>query len=175
MRLIEFLVNNKNYLEDFVTRSTYHSNAIEGSTLTYAETYAILYNDNSFRIQNRKPREIHETINHKEALELVFENIRNEVPFDEILIKKINEIINKNILNTSGYRETQVYIRGSKYLPPPAEKVANLMMYFASNYNNDIEDIYKKIAKYHIQFESIHPFEDGNRKNRQVAYKLWIT
>ncbi|MCL2860346.1 MAG: Fic family protein [Oscillospiraceae bacterium] len=165
-QLLEFLLSNNNYLEDFVTRNTYHSNAIEGSTLTYAETYAVLYNDNSFRIQNRKPREIYEIINHKEALELVFDNIKNESLFDEKLIKKINEKINKNILNTGGYRETQVYIRGSKHLPPPAEKVPNLIMYFTSNYNNDIEDIFQKIAKYHIQFESIHPFEDGNRKNR---------
>ena len=42
MRVIEFVLNNKDYLEDLITRSTYHSNAIEGSTLTYAETYAIL-------------------------------------------------------------------------------------------------------------------------------------
>lgn len=49
MVILEFILNNKDYLEDLITRSTYHSNAIEGSTLTYAETYAILYNDNSFK------------------------------------------------------------------------------------------------------------------------------
>lgn len=53
MRVIEFVLNNKDYLEDLITRSTYHSNAIEGSTLTYAETYAILYNDNSFKIEGK--------------------------------------------------------------------------------------------------------------------------
>lgn len=58
MKLFEFLLSNKDYLEDFVTRSTYHSNAIEGNTLTYAETYAILYNDNSFKIDGKEPREI---------------------------------------------------------------------------------------------------------------------
>ena len=50
MSILEFILNNNDYLEDLITRSTYHSNAIEGSTLTYAETYAILYNDNSFKI-----------------------------------------------------------------------------------------------------------------------------
>lgn len=48
MNILNFILENKDYLEDLITRSTYHSNAIEGSTLTYAETYAILYNDNSF-------------------------------------------------------------------------------------------------------------------------------
>ena len=41
MDILEFILNNKHYLEDLITRSTYHSNAIEGNTLTYAETYAI--------------------------------------------------------------------------------------------------------------------------------------
>ena len=53
MTILEFVLNNKDYLEDLITRSTYHSNAIEGSTLTYAETYAILYNDNSFKIEGK--------------------------------------------------------------------------------------------------------------------------
>jgi len=50
MQVLDFVLSNKEYLKDLITRSTYHSNAIEGSTLTYAETYAILYNDNSFKI-----------------------------------------------------------------------------------------------------------------------------
>lgn len=73
MNILEFILNNKSCLEDFIIMYTYHSNAIEGSTLTYAETYAILYNDNSFKIERKEPREIYEAINHKNALELVFE------------------------------------------------------------------------------------------------------
>ena len=84
MTILEFILNNKNYLEDLITRSTYHSNAIEGSTLTYAETYAILYNDNSFKIEGKEPREIYEAINHKKALELVFNNIKNKKEFNEL-------------------------------------------------------------------------------------------
>lgn len=70
MKIFEFLLDNKNYLEDFITRSTYHSNAIEGNTLTYAETYAILYNDNSFKIQGKEPREIYEAINYKKRIRI---------------------------------------------------------------------------------------------------------
>ena len=92
MTILEFILENKEYLEDLITRSTYHSNAIEGNTLTYAETYAILYNDNSFKIQGKEPREIYEAINHKKALELVFENIQNNEDFNEKFIKKINKM-----------------------------------------------------------------------------------
>ena len=72
MTILEFILTNKDYLEDLITRNTYHSNAIEGSTLTYAETYAILYNDNSFKIEGKESREIYEAINHREALNIVF-------------------------------------------------------------------------------------------------------
>ena len=50
MDYLDFIKTNQNYFEDFITRSTYHTNTIEGSTLSYAETYAIIFNDNSFKI-----------------------------------------------------------------------------------------------------------------------------
>ena len=137
MKILNFLFENKEYIEDFITRSTYHSNAIEGSTLTYAETYAILYNDNSFKIEAKEPREIYEAINHKKALELVLKSIENKEEFDERLIKKINETINKDIKDTTGYRTVQVFIRGSEHVPPSPEKIPNLMNYFIYNYNNE--------------------------------------
>lgn len=168
MTVLEFILNNKDYIEDLVTRSTYHSNAIEGSTLTYAETYAILYNDNSFKIEGKEPREIYEAINHKEALNIVFENLQEKREFDERFIKKLNETINKNIKETSGFRKVQVFIQGSDYISPEPEKVPNLMNYYIYNYNNDIEDIFLKIAKYHIEFEKIHPFEDGNGRTGRL-------
>jgi Fic family protein len=168
MNILEFILNNKDYLEDLITRSTYHSNAIEGSTLTYAETYAILYNDNSFKIEGKEPREIYEAINHKRALEYVFQNLQNRDGFDERFIKKINEIINKDIKDTEGYRKVQVFIRGSEHIPPLPEKIPNLMNYFVYNYNNNEEDIFERIAKYHIEFEKIHPFEDGNGRTGRL-------
>ena len=168
MTILEFILNNKDYLEDLVTRSTYHSNAIEGSTLTYAETYAILYNDNSFKIEGKEPREIYEAINHKKALELVFKNLQNKEEFDERFIKKLNETINRDIKDTESYRAVQVFIQGSEHIPPEPEKVPNLMMYYIYNYNHEEQDIFTKIARYHIEFERIHPFEDGNGRTARL-------
>lgn len=168
MNVLEFILTNKDYIEDMITRSTYHSNAIEGSTLTYAETYAILYNDNSFKIEGKEPREIYEAINHKKALELLFENLKEQELFDERFIKKINKTINENIKETDGYRKVQVFIRGSEHIPPEPEKIPNLMNYFIYNYNNDDQDLFNKIAKYHIEFEKIHPFEDGNGRTGRL-------
>lgn len=168
MKLLEFVLNNNEYLEDFTTRFTYHSNSIEGSTLTYAETYAILYNDNTFKIQGKEPREIYEAINHKKALDLVFNELNNSNDVSEQLIRKINKIINTDIKDLDGYRTVQVFIKGSEHIPPKPEQIPNLMMYYVYNYNNDSDDIFKKIAKYHIEFERIHPFEDGNGRTGRI-------
>lgn len=168
MTILEFILNNEEYLKDLITRSTYHSNAIEGSTLTFAETYAILYNDNSFKIQGKEPREIYEAINHKKALELIFGYLKENAQLDERIIKNINEAINKDIKDTKGYRKVQVFIRGSEHIPPEPEKLPNLMNYYIYNYNNDEQEIFEKIAKYHIEFEKIHPFEDGNGRTGRL-------
>ncbi len=174
MRILEFILSKKEYLEDFITRSTYHSNAIEGSILTYAETYAILYNDNSFKIEGKEPREIYEAINHKKALELVFKNLQNNEEFDERFIKKLNETINRDIKDIESYKSIQVFIQGSEHIPPEPKKFPNLMMYYIYNYNHDEQDIFSKIAKYHIDFEKIHPFEDGNGRTGRlfINYEL---
>lgn len=180
MNILKFIMNNQQYLEDIITRSTYHSNGIEGNTLTYAETYAILYNDNSFKIMGKEPRDLYEAINHKKALEFMFQKIKeessheNENVLDQNFIKTLNETINSNIKDTKGYRKVQVFIRGSEHIPPEPEKVPNLMNYFIDNYNNSNQDIFTKIAQYHIEFERIHPFEDGNGRTGRllINYEL---
>lgn len=105
---------------------------------------------------------------------MVFKNLNNDDGFDERFIKRVNETINRNIRETEGFRTVQVFIQGSEHISPEPEKVPNLMNYYVYNYNHDEQDIFTKIARYHIYFERIHPFEDGNGRTGRllINYEL---
>ena len=152
-------IKKQAYYENFITRSIKSSNAIEGNTLSYAETYSIVFNDESLPLQNVNPRELYEAINLKYALNY---SLENQDKFDNGLIIKINEYINKNIKETTGYRKGKVFIKGADFVPEPPENVPNSMNELLYQYNNSELPIIERIADYHIRFEHIHPFEDGN-------------
>lgn len=174
MKIIDILKNNQEYFEDFITRSTYHSNAIEGSTISYAETYAIIFNDNSFKV-SATPREIYDAINHKYALSKIIDYVSSGRELDNSLIIDIGKIINKNISEIDGYRKISVGIRGAEHMPPQAYEVPQAMMYLIDNNKHfSGEDIFEKVAMFHVQFERIHPFQDGNGRTGRllINYEL---
>ena len=79
-------IEDRDYYENFITRSIKSSNAIEGNTLSYAETYSIVFADESLPLQNVNPRELYEAINLKYALTYSLENLER---FDNSLIIKV--------------------------------------------------------------------------------------
>ncbi|RDB68498.1 Fic family protein [Eggerthella sinensis] len=166
MDVAAFMHDNRDYFEDFITRSTYHSNAIEGSTLSYAETYAILWNDNSLRV-TATARELYEAINHKYALDVALGNL--EDPLSERLIEDVAQAINKNINEIGGYRTVSVLIRGAEHIPPRPNQINQLMMQLVYERNHDdAVDPFDREARFHIRFERIHPFEDGNGRTGRI-------
>lgn len=166
MNIKDYIFRNQEYFEDFITRSTYHSNGIEGNTLSFAETYAILFNDNEFQV-SAKPREIYEAINHKYAVNYVLNHLNEEL--SERFIKDTAIMINRNISEISGYRTVPVRIRGAEHVPPAPAQIPQQMMYFVYNYNHtEFDSVFQKIAQMHLQFERIHPFEDGNGRTGRL-------
>lgn len=166
MDVVAFMRENRDYFEDFITRSTYHSNAIEGSTLSYAETYAILWNDNSLKV-TATARELYEAINHKYAQDRALRNL--EAPLSERLIKEIAQAINRNNNEIGGYRTVSVLIRGAEHIPPKPNQINQLMMQLVYERNHDEHaDSFEREARFHIRFERIHPFEDGNGRTGRI-------
>lgn len=163
----KFLIalKNQDYFENFITRSVKSSNAIEGNTLSYAETYSIIFVDESLPLKNVNPREVYEAINLKYAINYSLTNI-NEL--NNNLIIKINELINKNIKESSGFRKSKVFIKGADFVPVSPEYVPSSMNELLYQYNCSDLDIIDRIANFHIQFEHIHPFEDGNGRTGRI-------
>ncbi len=158
-------LKKQEYFENFITRSIKNSNAIEGNTLSFAEIYSIVFNDESLPLQNVNPRELYEAINLKYAIDYSLNNLNK---FDIELIIKIGDLINKNIKDTSGFRKTQNYIQGADFVPVKSSYVPSMINDIIYEYNNSELDILFKIAKFHIDFEHIHPFEDGNGRTGRV-------
>lgn len=163
--IVSKIKRNTPYFEDLITRSIYHSNAIEGNTLSFAETYAIVFNQNNLKI-NALPREIYEAINLKYALNYCFNHINDDI--SATLIKGIAIKINKNINDIDDFRKTQVYIRGAEHIPPSSYEVPRRLSEIIYNYYNSADDLVRRLAQFHIDFEIIHPFTDGNGRTGRV-------
>lgn len=147
MDIGKIIKNTQGYFEDFITRRTYHSNAIEGNTLSYADTYAIIFNDNDFKI-SAAPREIYEAINHKYGIDYILKEAEQKADLTEKMIKDIAIIINRNISEISGYHSVQVRIRGAEHIPPapfevPQERKSEYFKFLADLDSKGLADFFK--------------------------------
>lgn len=157
---------NNPYFEDFITRSIYHTNAIEGSTMSYYETYQIVFNGKSEEaISMVKPRELYEAINLKYAMDYLFRHM--EEPLQVREIEQYGILINKNIHEIDGFRTSQVFIRGADHIPPDAADIPRLLQELLyTSFKTD--DFFRDLADFHIRFERIHPFTDGNGRTGRI-------
>lgn len=157
---------NNCYFEDYITRSVYHSNAIEGNALSYYETYQIIFNCASDEIiTNVKPRELYEAINLKYAMDYIFKHLDESVTASYLI--DIGRIINKNINEISSFRTSPVFILGAEHIPPAATDVPRLvneLIYTSFKSGDFLYDL----ADFHIRYERIHPFGDGNDHSGRV-------
>ena len=165
--LLQKIKRNKPYFEDFITRSVFNSNRIEGNTLSLPETYSIIFdNKNKIEVKTTE-RERYEAINLKYAYSFILKNVDNNITVD--MIKKVAKFINKNIKDIDGFSKTQVFIKGANDVTPRSEQVPMLIgELIYKKGKNKKEDVFDYIARFHIDFEHIHPFEDGNGRTGRV-------
>lgn len=163
----------KNLHEDLVLRWTYHSNAIEGNTLTLKETKVAL---EGITIGGKTLREHFEAINHKDAILFMEDLAQKEERLSEYSIKQIHSLILKNIddENKGKYRTTNVIISGAEHKPPQSFEVQSQMQEFIKKYNENITKLHPiELASFiHIEFVKIHPFIDGNGRTSRLLMNL---
>lgn len=163
----------KNLQEDLILRWTYHSNAIEGNTLTLLETKVVL---EGITVGGKALREHFEAINHRNAIYYVEDIIKKEEPFSEWQIRNIHQLILKNIddENAGRYRQQNVLISGATNTPPDYTLLNDKMAQFIDWYNTEADLIHPiaRAAKVHADFVSIHPFIDGNGRTSRLLMNL---
>lgn len=157
--------------EEFSVEYTYNSNAIEGNTLTLKETDLVLHG----LTVSQKPLKDHlEAVGHKEAFDFVRSLVKERTPLSERVIKQIHYFVLSDKREDRGvYRRIPVRILGAHHDPVQPyliePKMEQLLLAYEDNKN---EHIVTKLARFHIEFEGIHPFIDGNGRTGRLLVNL---
>ncbi len=163
----------KNLHEDIIIRWTYHSNAIEGNTLTLQETKVVL---EGITIGGKTLREHFEVMNHREAILYIEQLVQQNEPLSEWQIKSLHARVLKNsdTENAGRYRTINVLISGANHRPPAPMQLAQKMSEFMLWYATTAQTIHpvERATRVHADFVGIHPFSDGNGRTARLLMNL---
>lgn len=151
------------YIKDMLVRMAHHSTAIEGNTLTLAETMSILINN--YIPREMPEKDYDEVKNYKMVLPILLNPEGQELTTE--LIKEYNRVVMTNLRDDAGQY---------KKVPNPVKpyQVPYVMQDWCDNYNFRIknartdEEKVEIILDQHIKFERIHPFGDGNGRTGRL-------
>ena len=161
----------KRLREDFIINATYDSNAIEGNTLTLRETALIL--KEGITIGEKPLRDHLEAIGHRDAFEYVMTLADANTPLTERVIKDIHSLVLMNdAANKGAYRNVPVMIAGAADTPPQPYLIPEQMEQLLVNYAHTRKHIIEAVADFHLRFEQIHPFIDGNGRTGRLIMNL---
>ncbi len=156
--------------EEFVVEYTYNSNAIEGNTLTLRETDMVL---RGLTIDKKPLKDHLEAVGHKEAFYFVRDLVKDNVPISESVIKQIHCLVLADKKDDRGvYRKVPVRIMGAKHAPVQPYLIQPQMEQLLESYNSSTGHIIPRLARFHIEFEGIHPFIDGNGRAGRLLVNL---
>lgn len=154
--------------ESEMPESVYNSNAIENSTLTIDETEKILLEMEVLR--DTSVREVFEANNLARVFEYIKEKAGDKELGKELLLFLHQMLISNIDEDIAGrFRDKNEYVRVGSHIAPAPEHVEDMidatLIDFSSNHTSHFVE---KIAKFHLEFEHIHPFVDGNGRIGRV-------
>lgn len=158
--------------EEFMVEFTYNSNAIEGNTLTLKETAMALEG----MTVDQKPLKDHlEAIGHRDAFLYVQDIASKDIQLSENVIKNIHALVLINRPDDKGtYRRIPVRIMGAYTEPLQPYMVQPAMegLLIENKKRAETMNIIERIARFHLEFEGIHPFIDGNGRTGRLILNL---
>ena len=154
--------------EEFMIEFTYNSNAIEGNTLTLQETAMAL---EGITI-DQKPLEDHlEAVGHKDAFLYIQDIVSRNVAFSESVIKNVHSLVLMNRPEDKGvYRKVPVRIMGAYAEPVQPYMIEKKMeeLIIKNEERKKTMHPIERLALFHLEFENIHPFIDGNGRTGRL-------
>ena len=160
--------------EVFLVEHTYNSNAIEGNTLTLQETALVLQGVTI----DKKPLKDHlEAVGYKEAFQYVEELAKQDKDLSEYDIKSIHNLVLADRPEDRGtFRRVNVRIAGALTNPVQPYLIEPKIEELLNNYKvwSETMHIVERVAIFHLQFESIHPFIDGNGRTGRLIMNLQL-
>jgi len=166
------VVEKEKYEDDFLVRFTYNSNAIEGNRLSLRETSMIL--TENIIPAGATPNDFNEAINSKDCYGFT-KKYKKE--FNQGFLLKIHELLTKNTKCgiVGRYRDHDVRISGSEWIPPSRERIREEMKktfqwyYYAKKKLHPLE----LATILHNKLVRVHPFSDGNGRSARVVMN-WL-
>lgn len=165
---------SEEYMDDLLVRLAHHSSAIEGNTITLNETVSIILNDTIPGSINK--REFYEVENHKQAFEYIQHCLLNEEKLSIGIIKEIHRLLLDHLdYNRGNFKNISNAIIGAEFDTASPEQTPTLMFQWLKNYEYLMENAkteeekIKIILEKHIEFERIHPFNDGNGRTGRMV------
>lgn len=157
-----------------IPENVYNSNAIENSTLTLEETEKILLEQQLAR--NVSLREVFEAKNLARVIDYKRKKVKESelskdliVLFHQMLIGGIDDAI------AGRFRGKGEYVRVGAYIAPAPEHVERMIETALLDYSSDLGTYFlDRIAKFHLDFETIHPFCDGNGRIGRVIINFQL-
>ena len=154
--------------------AVYNSNAIENSTLTLPDTERVL-----LELEVSKEyslREVFEAKNLARVTEYIEKKTSGIVINSEVILFLHNLLIGGIDDSIAGrFRKTGEFVRIGSHIAPAPEHIVRMIEVLTHDYaSNHTSDIVNKIASFHLQFETIHPFCDGNGRIGRVLINLQL-
>ncbi len=164
------IAKNKEQLDALTLHLTYHTNTIEGSTMTLSDVEEVLFDHKV--LSNRTAIEQAEARNHQATLYWLLDELASkgkDFVIDEQLILGIHLRLMNGIIGTAGqYRTHSVRIMGANVPLVNWQKVPERVKELVGHIANQSDDTIADIAKIHAEFEQIHPFADGNGRTGRL-------
>jgi Fic family protein len=162
--------------EQLIIEWIYHSNAIEGSTLTLRETQLIL--QTGLTIGGKSLREHFEVVSHRDAIEYVEALAASEAFVTAFEVRQIHKLVLAHVddQNAGQYRALPVRIAGASHQPPDAWEVARCMVEWTDWLNGPALALHpiERAAQAHHRLVAIHPFFDGNGRTARLVMNLLL-